>query len=138
MGELKFSEPLVFEVKGFQTIEEFVNVIEIQHRVKRQLEVEERNRQLWGGKYCGRLRRGRRGRSRNPSIKLKKAITTENTEVFRRTFKQLLQIKDITIGASMVSLVVHFFAFISTVFSVTSVVETPFSGKKRESAPGHT
>lgn len=63
MEELKFPEPLVFEVKGFQTIDEFINAVEIQHRVKVQLEKEERNRQLWGGKCCGRLRRRRRVRN---------------------------------------------------------------------------
>jgi len=53
----------VFEVKGFQTIEEYTNALEIRRQVIKRLKAEERNRQLWGGKYCGRLRRRRRGRS---------------------------------------------------------------------------
>ena len=51
-----------FEVKGFQTIEEYINALEIRRQVERRLKTEERNRQLWGGKCCGRLRRRRRSR----------------------------------------------------------------------------
>jgi hypothetical protein len=50
----------VFEVTGFQTIEEYIHALEIGQQVKKRLKTEERNRQLWGGKYCGRLRRRRR------------------------------------------------------------------------------
>ena len=56
-------EHSVFEVKGFQTIEEYINALEIRRQVEKRLKTEERNRQLWGGKCCGRLRRRRRGRS---------------------------------------------------------------------------
>lgn len=55
----------VFEVKGFQTIEEYIHALEIGQQVKKRLKTEERNRQLWGGKYCGRLRRRRRRRVRS-------------------------------------------------------------------------
>ena len=49
----------VFEVKGFQTIGEYIHALEIGQQVKKRLKTEERNRQLWGGKCCGRLRRRR-------------------------------------------------------------------------------
>ena len=52
----------VFEVTGFPTIEEYINALGIRRQVEKQLKTEERNRQLWGGKCCGRLRRRRRSR----------------------------------------------------------------------------
>lgn len=45
----------VFEVKGFQTIEEYIHALEIRQQVEKRLKTEERNRQLWGGKYTGKL-----------------------------------------------------------------------------------
>ena len=56
-------ESPVFEVKGFQTIEEYTHALEIRRQVIKRLKAEERNMQLWGGKCCGRLRRRRRVRS---------------------------------------------------------------------------
>ena len=53
----------VFEVKGFQTIEEYTHALEIRLQVIKRLKAEERNMQLWGGKCCWRLRRRRRVRS---------------------------------------------------------------------------
>ena len=52
----------VFEVKGFQTIEEYTHALEIRRQVIKRLKAEERNMQLWGGKCCGRLRRRRRAK----------------------------------------------------------------------------
>jgi len=55
----------VFKVKGFQTIEEYTHALEIRRQVIKRLKAEERNMQLWGGKYCGRLRRRRRRVTQN-------------------------------------------------------------------------
>ena len=46
----------VFGVKGFQTIEEYTHALEIGQQVIKRLKTEERNRQLWGGKYTGKMR----------------------------------------------------------------------------------
>ena len=53
----------IFEVKGFQAIEEYTHALEIRRQVIKRLKAEERNMQLWGGKCCGRLRRRRRNRN---------------------------------------------------------------------------
>jgi hypothetical protein len=52
-----------FIARGFSTIEEYIHALEIGQQVEKRLKTEERNRQLWGGKCCGRLRRRRRVRS---------------------------------------------------------------------------
>ena len=49
-------EEPVFEVKCFQTIEEYTHALDIGQQVIKRLKTEERNRQLWGGKYTGKMR----------------------------------------------------------------------------------
>lgn len=52
-----------FIARGFSTIGKYIDALGIGRQVEKRLKTEERNRQLWGGKYCGRLRGGRRIRN---------------------------------------------------------------------------
>ena len=44
-----------FIARGFSTIEEYIHALEIGQQVEKRLKTEERNRQLWGGRYTGKL-----------------------------------------------------------------------------------
>ena len=45
-----------FVARGFSTIEEYIHALEIRRQVIKRLKAEERNRQLWGGQYTGKMR----------------------------------------------------------------------------------